>query len=73
MGRIWREEGNPCVHSGSVNWCSHYRNQYEGSSKKKKKSNIIRLKKKDYVYVHGCVRCVDTDCGGGHEWKLMAG
>ena len=25
------------------------------------------IKKKDYVYVHGCVRCVDTEYVGGHE------
>lgn len=34
----------------------------------KKKKKVISYDKKDYVYVHGCVRCVDTDCvWGGHE------
>ena len=49
-----------CIIGGSVNYCSHYRNQYEGSSKQIKIVISYDQKKKDYVYVQGCVRYVDT-------------
>lgn len=62
-----------CIIGRSVNWCSHYGNQYEASSKKKIKIVISYDKKKDYVYLHGCVRCVDTKWGQAWKCVLKAG
>ena len=42
LEKVWRQ-GNAVTVGGNVNWCSHYRKQYGGSLKKKKKKDKLKI------------------------------